>query len=161
MGYSAEGGEPKPIPHDQLKNYLYRIIVAGTRGYEDYVFFSEYIFKYLSEMGYKKEDVVFVSGAARTGADAMIIRWCKEHGYAWTEFHPDWDDVDVTPVKVKYRNGKPYNALAGFIRNEEMAEIATNLLTFYDGVSSGTSDMIDRMTERFNLVRVVLIAVKK
>ena len=33
--------------------------------------------------------IIYISGAAKTGADNLIIRWCKEHCFSWVEFPAD------------------------------------------------------------------------
>lgn len=79
----------------------------------------------------------------------MIIRWCEENGWFYSLFPAAWDDVNAPGAVVRTNGrGKPYNVRAGFIRNGEMAEVGTHLLTFYDGVSNGTPDMIEHATQR-------------
>jgi hypothetical protein len=155
-----------PLEKDCLKDFEWRIIVAGSRGFEDVVLFDEHIWSLLKDLSLDKEEdkkkVVFITGAAKSGADDLIIRWCKKNGYSWVEFHPRWDEIDVEGAVVRTRgDGKQYNLLAGFWRNEEMSEVGNYLITFYDGVSSGTRDMINRMQELEIPCRVVLVHIEK
>ncbi len=53
-------------------------------------------------------------------------------------FPPDWDDL-TEPCIIKYRNGKPYNALAGPKRNKQMAEYTDYVFLFPGG--RGTMSM--------------------
>lgn len=146
------------VQHDELKNYKYRICVAGTRRWNDYPFLVSAVFSYLKEFDIKKEDLVFISGDADSGADKLIIDFAIEHGFYWTSFVADWDNLDVENVRIKTNGrGKDYNALAGFNRNEEMAEVLNRLITFYDGVSPGTRDMIKRVNEDGHPVRVYIV----
>ena len=148
------------VQHDDLKNYKYRICVAGTRYWSDYKFLCSAILNYLKEFDIAKEDVVFISGDAPSGADKLIIDFAIEYAYKWTSFVPDWEDLNVENVRVKVnRAGHEYNALAGFNRNEEMAEVLNRLITFYDGVSPGTKDMIKRVNLDGHPVRVHIIEV--
>lgn len=150
------------ITPDQLRSYKHRICVAGSRGFNDAVFFDKAITAHLKELDCKKEEVIFISGAAKTGADDLIIKWAKLNGYACAEYHPKWDVVDIEGAVVRTnRQGKQYNVLAGFWRNEEMAEVMTELITFYDGQSSGTKDMIDRAEEHQVPRKTILVNVER
>lgn len=149
------------LSHDELKEFDYRIIVAGSRGWSDWSIFEPAIFKYLKDHDIEKGQVCFVSGAARSGGDRLIIEWCEKHGYPWVEFHPRWDDIDAEGAVIRYKNGRPYNVLAGFWRNAEMAEVANRLISFYDGVSTGTQDMIDAMLELNHPCRTIMIHIDK
>jgi hypothetical protein len=133
----------EPTPHAELDNFEVKCIVAGSRGYDDYAFFSKVIFDHI-ERFFKGRSLIFISGKAKTGADAMIIRFCKEHGFPWAEFPADWDDVKAPGAVVRPNKitGKPYNIVAGHQRNRQMAIAGTDLLSFFDGSSKGTLNMI-------------------
>lgn len=133
------------IPKENLCLYERAIIVAGSRGWDDYETFSRLMAPSFLVEGRVKPDLVFISGEAPTGADNMIIRWCEEHGADWCGFPADWSNTQADIVKVRFtKTGRPYNALAGFQRNQDMADNATKLWAFYDGKSPGTRDMIKR-----------------
>lgn len=153
-------------PHDELKNYEHRIVVFGSRKFDDYKLFSECILQYLEDNNIKKGEVIFLSGMAnmnkaedqQTGADAFIVRWCKENDYPWTEHPADWEGVDHAGAVIRYtKSGKPFNMVAGFTRNSEMAELSTAGISFYDGASTGTKDMLGRMKRRKLSVRTILV----
>jgi len=108
-----------------------------------------------------KPHLVFLTGRGKAGVDALLYNWVQEHGYHWAEFYPNWNDVEVEGAVVKYRDGKPYNCIAGFWRDEEMAEVCTHGVTFYDGVQSSTRDMIDRVTGGGNPCAIYLVTVDK
>jgi hypothetical protein len=57
-------------------------------------------------------------------------------------FAPKWDDIEAKGAVIKHRRGRPYNALAGFWRNQEMAEYAEQAVIFPGG--RGTNDMFNR-----------------
>ncbi len=86
-------------------------------------------------------------------------RW----GELFGEHHPDgdevpfeaeWDNLDHPDAYVKEGRYGKYNARAGFIRNEEMAEYAAAqpgpsvLIAFWDGESNGTQHMIEQAEEQ-------------
>ena len=118
-----------------------RIIVAGTRGFSDYKFFSEKIKEIISDV---EGNFIFYSGMASTGADKLIVDFCEKEGYLYHPCPADWD-----------RFGKG----AGYIRNNIMASDATRLIAFHDGKSRGTAHMIK--VARDNGLRVTVINIDK
>jgi hypothetical protein len=152
--------QKQPVDHSELINYDNRLIVAGTRGYNDYSFFSDFMHDFVTV--YPAGTLVLISGAARTGADDLIIRWCREFNYPWAEFHAAWNDLTVPGAVIRTsRGGKEYNVLAGYDRNGHMAEVGTELLTFWDGKSDGTIDMRKRAKDRYLTVTDVLVDIPK
>ena len=67
------------------------------------------------------------------GADTLAIRYADEHKLTKVLFPANW---------------KSYPRIAGFLRNEDMLSIATHLIAFWVGKSSGTKDMIDIAQEK-------------
>ena len=84
-------------------------------------------------------DVTIVSGGAR-GVDKMGERYAKEHDINLIVMNADWDT-----------HGKS----AGYKRNQEMANVSTHLIAFWDGKSRGTKHMID-IAKRDNLISHVV-----
>lgn len=70
--------------------------------------------------------VTLVSGMAQ-GADSMAWQWARNNMCKVIEMPANW---------------KVHGKRAGFIRNNEMAEMADGLLAFHDGLSKGTMHMI-------------------
>ena len=137
--------QKQPTPREELSQFPIRILVAGSRNFSDYELFSETMRDYVTQF---TEPFIFITGAASTGADALIIRWCRENDYPWVEFPADWDNVDAPGAVIRFRNGRAYNVRAGFQRNADMGRVATNLIAWWDGRSSGTRDMISIMRGR-------------
>lgn len=146
----------QPTPHSALNDFAVRIIAAGSRNFDDYEFFSQAISAYVAR--FERETVVFITGKAKTGADALIIRWCEEHGYPWAEFPAKWDDIEAPGAVIRYRrgDGKPYNVKAGYARNTDMAKVATNLIAFWDGRSNGTQHMLGE-ANRYELTTLMIL----
>jgi hypothetical protein len=96
------------------------IAVVGSRGYSDYDEFLNKISHYTKNI---KEPITFVSGAASSGADNLIAKFCREHDIPIIEFKADWE-----------RYGKS----AGMKRNIFIIEKADFVLAFWNGVSKGT-----------------------
>ena len=105
---------------------LYRVIIAGSRDFDDYVMLCEHCDRLLSQK-VATHQIVIISGEAR-GADTLGERYAHERGYAVEKYPADWK-----------RDGKA----AGPIRNAQMAKVADALIAFWDGNSRGTQNMID------------------
>lgn len=82
-----------------------------------------------------------VSGGAR-GADAAGEVWARRQGCAVEVFPADWE---------------LYGRGAGPRRNGQMADHADALVALWDGVSSGTKDMIRQMRRRMKPVWVFVL----
>lgn len=118
-----------------LNGYLeaYKVIIAGSRNFEDYALMSEKLndlFVHSSE--FNGSVIKIISGMAN-GADTLAIRYADEHKMTKVLFPANW---------------KSYPRIAGFLRNRDMLNIATHLIAFWDGKSSGTKDMIDIAQEK-------------
>lgn len=104
----------------------YRVIIAGTRSFNDYNLLKESC-EHLLRENMEKHRIIILSGHA-SGADALGERFAEEHGLK-CELHPaDW---------------KKHGRAAGPIRNTEMARISDALIAFWDGKSPGTRSMIN------------------
>lgn len=117
---------------------MFRVIVAGSRGFNDYERLRDVLDKLLAS---KLPDVQVVSGAAR-GADQLGERYASEKGLGVNRMPADWDT---------------HGRRAGYVRNEQMAEVADALVAFWDGESRGTKHMIDIATAKGMMVRVVRV----
>jgi len=102
----------------------HRIIVAGSRDFEDRAFAFPRIAHMLSKVPNGFE---IISGGAR-GADTIGEEWAKSQLAACVRFPAQWD---------------AYGKRAGHIRNALMGWYATHLIAFWDGVSPGTKGMIE------------------
>ena len=107
---------------------MFRVIIAGSRDFDDYLLLQDHADYMLS----RQEDIEIVSGGA-SGADALGERYAKDRGYKLKIFPADW---------VKY------GRRAGPVRNREMAEYADALLAYWDGKSRGTKNMIEEARAR-------------
>ena len=87
-----------------------------------------------------------VSGTAR-GIDQSGEDWAEDNQVLVSRWEANWDDISARsePTKIKTaRSGRKYNVLAGYNRNQRMAEYADALIAIWDGKSTGTADMIAR-----------------
>lgn len=102
---------------------MFRVIIAGSRGFDNYDLLCAYADYKLSKI---TDEIEIVSGRAK-GADQLGERYAKERGYSLRIFPAEWDI---------------YGKRAGYLRNVKMAEYADALLAFWDGESRGTKNMI-------------------
>ena len=109
-----------------------RIIVCGTRSFEDYKLMTKVLDKIIKDFG---EDVEIVSGHA-TGADSLGERYAKEHNLKCCVFEANWE-----------KHGKK----AGFLRNSQMLDYGSEIgienalvVAFWDGVSRGSLDTMKK-----------------
>lgn len=90
-----------------------------------------------------------IHGAAR-GADRLSGEWARNAGIPVRSFRANWDDIYAPGAVIKHAlgSGKPYNALAGFQRNQRMlVEGKPDVCIAFKRVgarNAGTQDMIDR-----------------
>lgn len=116
----------------------FRVIIAGTRSFNDYELLRDSCNNLLSEKQ-RTHIVVVISGTAR-GADQMGERYARERGFQLRRFPADWEQ---------------YGKSAGHIRNAKMADNADALIAFWDGESKGTKNMIDNARRKGLAVRVI------
>lgn len=117
-----------------------KLIIAGSRSFKDYEMLkAETMYFILRTISPFDNDIEIISGKA-IGADLLGERFATEYNLKLIEMPADWD-----------RFGKS----AGYIRNKQMAEIATHCICFWDGESKGTKHMID-LAEQFNLIMKII-----
>ena len=110
-----------------------RIVIAGSRTFNDYKLLKRSIYNIFNEKHIKRDSVRIISGTAN-GADKLGERYAQEFGLKLTKMSAQWDK---------------FGKSAGYIRNEQMAKYAIEddnigvLVAFWDGVSKGTKHMID------------------
>ncbi len=105
-----------------------RIVIAGSRGFEDYALL-EHTLDHILKV--QTEAVELVSGHAK-GADLLAETYAKENGLPIRIIKPDW---------------KAYRRAAGPIRNRQMLDYAKEesplVVAFWDGKSKGTRNTIE------------------
>lgn len=117
-----------------------RLIVAGSRGFDDYKLLEQVLDEYVKAKQPQPESITVISGTAR-GADQLGERWAKSRGYLVTQVRAQWGF---------------FGRAAGPIRNEQMARMATDCVLFWDGKSPGTQSMLHLATQyKLNPVLIV------
>ena len=116
----------------------FKVIIASSRGFSNYKLLKEKCNEYLREKR-KEYNIIIISGGAR-GADTLGEKYAQDEGFSLEVFPANWNK---------------FGKSAGFIRNEQMAEVADALIAFWDGKSHGTKHMVEIMENKKLLVRVV------
>lgn len=112
-----------------------KTIIAGSRHVDDY----ELVKRAIEESGFEITEVV--SGVAK-GVDTLGENWADANDIPVKRFPALWHKLDVPGAVVRTNSYGKYNAAAGGIRNQQMAEYADALIVVWDGKSKGTGDMI-------------------
>lgn len=115
----------------------FRLVVAGSRDFDDYTLLSAELDKLLAG----KTNITIVSGTAR-GADRLGERYAAEHNLRIERFPAEWE---------KYHKG------AGPVRNMKMVQSADAVIVFWDNDSSGTKNIIECARKQdipYRIVRV-------
>ena len=82
-----------------------KIVVGGSRNYNDYKSFSGWLDSLISEV-YKNESITIISGHC-SGTDMLGEKYAEDHGYTVEVFKAEW---------------KRYGKAAGPVRNKCMVE---------------------------------------
>jgi hypothetical protein len=113
-----------------------RVIVAGSRGFNDY----HKLKKKLDSILKNQKDITIISGTA-SGADRLGERYAGENHHKLEEYPAMWDI---------------FGKSAGYKRNEEMANVADACVVFWDGKSRGTKHMIDIAKKNQLKLRIIM-----
>lgn len=117
---------------------VFRVIIAGSRSFSDYVTLQATCDNILSQKR-MTHTIVIISGTAR-GADTLGEQYAHERGYTIERFPADWQQ---------------YGKTAGLVRNRQMADNADALIVFWDSQSKGTKNMIMEAKKKGIAVRVI------
>ena len=123
---------------DTTDKKYFRVIIAGSRNFNNYELLKKECDAFLSDKK-EKYNITIISGGAR-GADFSGEKYAQDEGFDLEIYPAQWDK---------------FGKRAGYRRNEQMAEVADALIAFWDGSSRGTKHMVDIMNEKNLLVRVV------
>jgi hypothetical protein len=113
-----------------------RIIIAGSRNFNDYLLLKETMLPFTSKLDI--DTIEIISGGAR-GADKLGEIFAKELNYKLKLFSADWS------------LGKH----AGYLRNKQMADYGDALVAFWDGESKGTKMMIELAKTKKLKIKVI------
>lgn len=108
-----------------------RIIIAGSRDFDDYGILKEETDAFIHHLAVTErltvdDEIIIVSGGAR-GADKLGERYARERGYHCEIYVPNWSI------------GKQ----AGILRNIDMAKVSNACIVFNLNDSKGSRHMAD------------------
>lgn len=120
---------------------MFKVIVCGSREFEDYELLKKACDYYLAKKFEIGEKIVIVSGGAR-GADSLGEKYAEEKGLEVQRFPANWEK---------------YGKRAGYLRNKQMAEVSNACIAFFSpyGENKGTKMMVSIARENKLLVREV------
>lgn len=132
-----------------------KVVIAGSRGIEDAALVAQAMREAAAQKGIVP--TLVLSGRA-PGVDTLGEEWADGQGIPWEPHPARWDDLEAPGAVVRRgRSGRLYNARAGHVRNEEMAQRADAAVLVWDGRSTGTQDMRDRMLRLGKPVHVLVV----
>ncbi|NUM72787.1 DUF2493 domain-containing protein [candidate division KSB1 bacterium] len=119
-----------------------RLVVTGGRDFFDA---RKVISEFTKFMIHHGPISLLIEGESE-GLD-KTARWCAENQFRIPvlPFPADWDNVTVPGAKIRYRSGKPYNALAGHWRNGNMILLGKPDFGMVFPGGRGTADMKQRL----------------
>lgn len=103
-----------------------KIIIAGSRDFNDYKMAKEYI-KSILDSEFCNEEIIIISGGCR-GADVLGEKYALENNLN---------------VEIYKANWSKYKKAAGPIRNKKMISRSDGVICFWDNKSKGTKSLIE------------------
>ncbi len=105
-----------------------RLAIVGGRDFGNYELLESILWDLLRmRRGNNPKDII-VSGGAK-GADSLAKKYAVDEYLEYVEYLPEWDKYDKS---------------AGFLRNQTIVNNCDMVLAFWDGVSRGTADTIEK-----------------
>ncbi len=119
-----------------------KVIIAGSRHYKN----EAKVFYAMNKFHKRFEITELLCGLCH-GADYIGELWWRSLGNIPIDFPALWEDLSEPDAFIKTnRQGKPYDAKAGFRRNQQMVNVADALITF--GTGKGTKDITKRAKKK-------------
>jgi hypothetical protein len=105
----------------------FKVGVVGSRNFDNYCVMESF----LERIRLKHGISVIISGGAR-GADSLAERYAKKYEIPTEIFLPDWNT---------------YGKSAGMRRNSDIVNASDMIVAFWDMVSTGTKNTINKATK--------------
>ena len=132
------------LTKDKALGYSHRVIVAGSRKYNNYAFFKSFMKEYFIDDDLYTDNLCFISGMAFSGGDDLIITFCKEF------------NIPIYPCPTEWKDSEGnYDSAAGFKRNLTMLDVGNQLVAFYDNKSNGTKHILEN-AGKIKMKRVIV-----
>ena len=120
---------------------MFKVIVAGSRNFNDYSLLGEVMDEYLKNV---MENIEIVSGTAK-GADKLGERYAQDRNYKIVRFPADWKNLTRPGATIKENGFGKYDSGAGHFRNGLMRNYANTAVIFCVGNSRESLDMAKKM----------------
>ena len=121
---------------------MLKVVISGCRNYNNYKEAKEFLDDFFGKPEITGE-ITVISGACK-GADMLGERYAAEMGYNIKRFPAEWTK---------------YGRAAGPIRNEKMVDECDYLISFWDGKSKGTKDIIGCALKQGKPVKIKRVTV--
>lgn len=105
--------------------------IIGSRNFCDYE---------LMEKTLKEYDISEIISGGAKGADSLAARYADQNDISLVVFKADW---------------KRYGRAAGVIRNTDIIDSSDVVIAFWDGVSRGTKNSIDKAIKAGKSVNII------
>ncbi len=103
-----------------------KLAIVGGRTFNDYSLLEKTFYNHFTKHGIS--EIVIISGGAK-GADSLAFQFAENHRLEMRVYPAEWDK---------------FGKSAGFIRNQTIVDNCDMVLVFWDGVSRGTADTIEK-----------------
>lgn len=131
----------------KTKKEKVKLIIAGARDCTDIEFINEAIVLGIKELGLEHIDEI-VSGSD-PGVPQAAELWAADQGYNIVTMTPKWKDIKAPGAVIKQNKwGQEYNSIAGFQRNDKMAEYGSHLIVI--DLNSGNSNGLIKSMHQLN-----------
>ena len=109
---------------------MFKVVIAGSKGFNDYALLEAYIDKKLSRVA-QEDTIEIVTSYSKSTVD-LSVRYAQERGYRHRHFQPD-------PAQ--------YKAQACFQANQELLAYADSVIVFWDGREGAAGALIKKARE--------------
>ena len=106
---------------------MFKVVIVGSKGFEDYALLEQYVDKKLSRVA-QEDAIEIVTSHSKSTVD-MAVRYAQERGYQHKHFQPD-------PAK--------YKAQAYPQVNQELLAYADSIIVFWDGQEGAAGTLIKK-----------------
>lgn len=118
-----------------------RVLVCGGRKYSDH----DAVDLLLRIVAARHGPITCIIHGAATGADTLAKEWALKNNIKEEPYPADWTDLTQPDALIRVRrDGKRYDARAGFRRNQRMIEVGKPTLVAAFPGGNGTADMVSR-----------------
>ncbi len=106
---------------------MFKVVIVGNKGFEDYALLEQYIDKKLSRVA--QEDAIEIVTSHSKSTVELAVRYAQERSYPHKHFQPD-------PAK--------YKAQAYPQVNQELLAYADSIIAFWDGMEGAAGTLIKK-----------------